>query len=135
VTPSAAIHHIELWVPQLVSARPRWAWLLGALGWREFQDWPDGCSWRAPDETYLVIEQSPDLRRTSHDRHLPGLNHLALSAARSSLDAIVEGAQAHGWELLFPDRHPHAGGAEHYAAYLTDTDRYEVELVASDFSA
>jgi len=45
------------------------------------------------------------------------------------------GAQAHGWELLFPDRHPHAGGAEHYAAYLTDTDRYEVELVASDFSA
>jgi hypothetical protein len=33
--------------------------------------------------------------------------------------------------LLFPDRHPHAGGPDHYAAYLENTDGFEVELVAS----
>lgn len=33
---------------------------------------------------------------------------------------------------MFPDSHPHAGGAQHYAAYLHDTDGYEVELVAYD---
>lgn len=37
---------------------------------------------------------------------------------------------AHGWTLLFPERHPHAGGPDHYAAYLASTDGFEVELVA-----
>jgi hypothetical protein len=31
---------------------------------------------------------------------------------------------------MFPDRHPHAGGPEHYAAYLENADGYEVELVS-----
>jgi hypothetical protein len=33
---------------------------------------------------------------------------------------------------MFPDRHPHAGGERHYAAYLEDMDGFEVELVATD---
>jgi hypothetical protein len=33
---------------------------------------------------------------------------------------------------MYPDKHPYAGGAEHYAAYLENTDGFEVELVASD---
>jgi hypothetical protein len=37
-----------------------------------------------------------------------------------------------GWTLQFPDRHPHAGGPDHYAAYLANTDGFEVELVADD---
>ena len=47
------------------------------------------------------------------------------------MDRLVAAAPAHGWELLFPDRHPHAGGPQTYAAYLSDTQGYEVELVAS----
>ncbi|WBC17690.1 hypothetical protein O7600_13060 [Micromonospora sp. WMMA1998] len=37
-----------------------------------------------------------------------------------------------GWLLgeLLPERHPHAGGPDSYAAYLTDGQGYEVELVA-----
>ncbi len=31
---------------------------------------------------------------------------------------------------MFADTHPRAGGVDHYAAYLTNTDGYEVELVA-----
>lgn len=33
---------------------------------------------------------------------------------------------------MFPDRHPHAGGEQTYAAYLENTDGFEVELVAID---
>ena len=40
-------------------------------------------------------------------------------------------SQARGWRLLFADRHPHAGGPEHYGAYLENEDGFEVELVAS----
>lgn len=32
---------------------------------------------------------------------------------------------------MFPEKHPHAGGAEHYAAYLQNDDGFEVELVSS----
>lgn len=33
---------------------------------------------------------------------------------------------------MFPDRHPYAGGAQHYAAYLENDDGFEVELVAAN---
>jgi catechol 2,3-dioxygenase-like lactoylglutathione lyase family enzyme len=101
------------------------------LGYSEFQDWPDGRSWRLGD-TYIVVEQSPALSASSHDRNRPGLNHLAFHAGdRDRVDAIAAKAPAAGWTLLFGDRHPYAGGPEHYAAYLANSDGYEVELVAS----
>jgi len=31
---------------------------------------------------------------------------------------------------MFSDLHPHAGGPQHYAAYLENYDGFEVELVA-----
>jgi len=60
-----------------------------------------------------------------------GLNHLAFYAGdRDSVDALAAAAPEHGWVPLFADRYPHAGGPEHYAAYLEDQDGYEVELIA-----
>jgi catechol 2,3-dioxygenase-like lactoylglutathione lyase family enzyme len=129
--PAGTLHHVELWVPDLPRAIRSWGWLLGQLGYAGFQDWPAGRSWRLGD-TYLVIEQSPAMTAPGHDRCRPGLNHLAFHAGSAAeVDALVVQAPAHGWTLLFPDRHPYAGGPEHYAAYLEDTDGYEVELVAS----
>ncbi len=43
---------------------------------------------------------------------------------------MVADAMHHGWSLMFADRHPHAGGADHYAGYLENADGFEVELVA-----
>ncbi|MDQ1031203.1 hypothetical protein QF035_008785 [Streptomyces umbrinus] len=39
-------------------------------------------------------------------------------------------AAQHGWHLMFPERHPYAGGAQHYAADLENDDGCEVELAA-----
>jgi hypothetical protein len=46
------------------------------------------------------------------------------------VDELVTVAAGYGWSLLFADRHPYAGGPDHYAAYLVDVDGFEVELVA-----
>ena len=59
-------------VPDLGRACAEWGWLLAQLGYAPFQEWPDGRSWRL-DATYLV-EQSPALTATEHDRPRPGLN-------------------------------------------------------------
>ncbi|MFD9963031.1 GNAT family N-acetyltransferase [Amycolatopsis sp. NPDC058986] len=123
-------HHVELWVPDLARAERSWGWLLTALGWREYQRWSAGVSWRL-GPSYLVVEKSPALSGGTHERTRPGLNHLALHVAtRAQVDALAAESADHGWRPLFADRYPHAGGEEHYAAYLEDEDGFEVELVA-----
>ena len=49
---------------------------------------------------------------------------------RQKVDELVRKALRHGWTLLFDEVHPYAGGPEHYAAYLTNADGFEIELVA-----
>src|SRR4051812_36738503 len=129
------LHHIELWVPSLPGSSGPWGWLLGQLGWTVFQDWAGGRAWRHGEgylvlgqlgwtvfkdwpvgrswrqgEVYLVLEQSPALSGDVHDRFAPGLNHVAFTTSgRAEVDRLTAEAPAHGWALLFPDRHPHAG--------------------------
>jgi len=127
---TGVLHHVEIWVPDLQRAVAQWGWLLESLGYSMFQDWPAGRSWRL-GETYLVVEQSPALSAQEHDRLRPGLNHLAFHVETpAEVDSLVKEAADHGWTLMFADRHPHAGGPDHYAAYLENTDGFEVELVA-----
>ncbi|MGV9772010.1 VOC family protein [Streptosporangium sp. NPDC003464] len=124
------LHHIELWVPDLGRAVRSWGWLLGELGYQPFQEWGAGRSWKL-DGVYVVVEQSPASTAPSHDRCRPGLNHLAFGVIGSErVDALVAAAPGHGWTLMFTDRHPHAGGTDHYAGYLENEDGFEVELVA-----
>lgn len=131
---SGGLHHVELWVPDLAGAERSWGWLLGELGWQPFQHWDAGRSWRRGG-TYVVVEESPALSTRTHDRRAPGLNHLAFHAGPSAVvDRLVAQAPGHGWSLLFPDRHPYAGGPDHYAAYLENGCGYEVELVASEIA-
>lgn len=127
-----ALEHLELWVPDLTRAVESWGWLLTSLGYQEFQRWRAGRSWRL-DSEYLVVEQSPAMTGTGHERTRPGLNHVALcGGTRAEVDALLGDSAAHGWSLLFADRHPHAGAPDHYAAYLADRDGFEVELVADE---
>jgi catechol 2,3-dioxygenase-like lactoylglutathione lyase family enzyme len=127
----AAVHHIEIWVPDLSRALNSWGWILNRLGWKDGDGWPGGMTWTAPDGSYVVVEQSPAMSAGEHDRLRPGMNHLALNAAgRAEVDAIVAEATKHGWTLMFADRHPYAGGPQHYAAFPHNGDGYELEIVA-----
>jgi catechol 2,3-dioxygenase-like lactoylglutathione lyase family enzyme len=130
LVPAGTIHHVELWVPDLDRATASWGWLLTELGYQPFQEWPGGRSWRA-GQTYIVVEQSPARTASRHDRCRPGLNHLAFHmSSREHVDKLTVEALARGWRLMFADVHPYAGGNQHYAAYLENSDGFEVELVA-----
>jgi hypothetical protein len=132
---TGALHHLELWVANLDRAMASWGWLLAELGYRPYQEWPAGQSWRN-GQTYIVVEQSPDRTAIRHDRCRPGLNHLAFHVmGRERVDQLAAEAGRHGWRLMFADSHPYAGGPGHYAAYLENTDGFEVELVATPSAA
>ncbi|WP_405976578.1 VOC family protein [Streptomyces sp. NBC_00988] len=124
------LHHVEVWVPDLQRAVAQWGWLLEQLGYTLFQNWKEGRSWRL-GPTYIVFEQSPSLTSERHDRCAPGLNHLAFHVHdEHAVDTLVERALGNGWTLMFPEEHPYAGGKQQYAAYMENTDGFEVELVA-----
>ena len=66
-----------------------------------------------------------------HHRKRIGLNHLAFhSSSREQVDEITRELKAKGIKILYPDKHPFAGGENHYAVFFEDPDRIKVELVA-----
>lgn len=126
-----ALHHVELWVADIAAAKREWGWLLSRLGYRLGDDWGVGQAWEL-GSLYLVIEAGPDVAEGRHERRHPGLNHLAFHAgSREDVEQLVADCGEGGWTLMFADRHPFAGGPDHYAAYLESGEGFEVELVAS----
>lgn len=132
--PTGALHHVELWVRDLDAAEASLGWLFTELGYvTEGADggWDEGRIYQGAGH-YLVLEAGPDVTADAHERTRPGLNHLAFTAgAPARVDELTEQALTRGFRLMFADRHPHAGGSDHYAAYLETADGFEVELVAT----
>ncbi|WP_029099360.1 VOC family protein [Brevibacillus thermoruber] len=125
------LHHVELYVSDLRRSAAFWGWLLEQLGYEPFQEWENGVSWRC-GETYLVFVQAEErFLDIPYHRCRVGLNHLAFHArSRRQVDALTEELRRRGVTILYEDRHPHAGGPDHYAVYFEDPDRIKVEVVA-----
>ena len=125
------VHHIELWTTDLHASVASFDWLLPLLGWQAQHDpdWPQGRTWTHPSGIYVVLEESPAITGP-HDRMRAGLNHLAFRAKdRTLLDGLQRQCSSHGWTELFADKYPHAGGPEHTALFLENSEGFEVEIV------
>lgn len=124
------LHHVEIWVDDIAAAGREWGWLLGRLGYHLGDDWGHGQAWEL-GPLYVVLEAGPDVVAGRHERRRAGLNHLAFhGGSRAEVDALVDACGEGGWTLMFADRHPYAGGPQHYAAYLESGEGFEVEVVA-----
>src|SRR5690606_16737599 len=109
------LHHLEIWVEDLAASNASVGWLLARLGYEVQSTWASGISY-AQGDFYIVLESGPDVVPQRHNRVAPGMNHMAFSVpGTAEMDQVTEEAQAHGFTLMFADRHPHAGGAGHYA--------------------
>lgn len=127
----AGFHHVEVWVADIAAARAEWGWLLGRLGFARESSWPEGESWSAGG-AYLTLTTSPNLSAIEHDRRRPGVNHLAFhGGSPAEVDAILADAAAAGWQPLYADRYPHAGGPDHYAGWIENSAGFKAEIVAS----
>ena len=128
ITPGT-LHHVELQALDLSAAIHSFGWLFSKLGYEEYQAWDDGQSWILSG-TYVVVAQAP--RGVAHDRRGAGLSHLAFHAGTTAeVDALWAAAPTFGWNHLYADRYPWAGGDGHYAAFVESVERFKVELVAT----
>lgn len=125
----ARLHHVELYVRELETSARFWGFLLDRLGFRLQQEWDEGFSW-AQGGSYLAFVQAPAPDR-NYDRRRVGCNHIAFRARdRSEVDAITAALRERGVRVLYEDRHPYAGGPDHYALFVEDPDGMKVEVVA-----
>ncbi|MED1202860.1 VOC family protein [Heyndrickxia acidicola] len=125
------LHHIEINVSNLEKTKMFWGWLMKSLGYETFQQWESGISWKQ-ESTYLVFVQTMyQYLPSAYHRSHTGLNHLAFHASsRRQVDDLTLELKRKGVKILYEDRHPYAGGPNHYAVFFEDPDRIKVELVA-----
>lgn len=132
--PGGVFHHVELYVRDLERSAEFWGWLLTRLGFEPFQEWDEGISWRStidPSGPYIALVLAPD-GAADLDRRSVGLNHIAFSApAPGDVDVLTVELKARGVRVLYPDRHPYAGGPDHYAVFFEDPDGLKVEVAAT----
>ena len=127
------LHHVEIYVSDLARSRAFWQWLLcEELGYKVYQEWPKGIDFIF-EKTYIVFVQTEEKHLdTAYNRCRTGLNHLAFHAkSREHVDELRAKLRSRGITILYPDRHPYAGGPDYYAVFFEDPDRIKVEVTAS----
>ncbi|MGE1164852.1 VOC family protein [Peribacillus simplex] len=125
------LHHIELNVSNLHRTVDFWGWFLEEINYEPFQEWESGKSWRLDDMYIVFVQAETRFLDIPYHRGRVGLNHLAFHAtSRNQVDEITRKLRDRGVTILYADKHPFAGGKEHYAVFFEDPDRMKVELVA-----
>ncbi|MBF0714674.1 VOC family protein [Gemelliphila palaticanis] len=127
------MHHIEIYVSNLIKTKEFYSWLLVRLGFELFQNWEQGFSYKK-DGFYLVFVQTKDKYiDNGYNRCNIGLNHLAFScSSKKEIDTIREHLLQNGTKILYDEKYPYAGGSEHYAVYFEDPDRIKIEIVFNE---
>mgnify|MGYP001442246370 CR=1 FL=1 len=125
------LHHVEIYVSNISETVRFWGWFLEELGYEIYQKWDQGQSW-IYGRSYIVFVQTEEkYLDIPYHRCGTGLNHLAFHAkSRDHVDEITNQLKEKGIPILYPEKHPYAGGKDYYAVYFEDPDRIKVELVA-----
>jgi catechol 2,3-dioxygenase-like lactoylglutathione lyase family enzyme len=125
------LHHVEIYVSNLNRSIEFWGWLLTELGYKQYQMWDSGISWKY-QETYLVFVQAEErFLDVPYHRRRVGLNHLAFHArSKEHVAEMTSALTKKGIQILYQNKHPYAGGNDYFAVYFEDPDRIKVELVA-----
>jgi catechol 2,3-dioxygenase-like lactoylglutathione lyase family enzyme len=128
---NGALHHVEIYVSDLNKSILFWKWLLTEkFSYVISQKWDSGISFSLGD-TYLVFVQTEEkYLKQSFNRKNTGLNHLAFhSDSKEFIDALTLELKSKGVSILYPEKHPYAGGEDYYAVFFEDPDRFKVEVV------
>ena len=127
------MHHIEIYVSNIIKSREFYSWLLEDLGFALYQEWKEGFSYKK-DKFYVVFVQTQKKYLSNgYNRCNIGLNHIAFSCSDvKEIDALREKLLFKGVTLLYDEKYPYAGGNESYAVYFEDPDRIKLEIALID---
>jgi GrpB-like predicted nucleotidyltransferase (UPF0157 family)/catechol 2,3-dioxygenase-like lactoylglutathione lyase family enzyme len=121
------LHHVEIYVSDLQRSKKFWQWLLNKFGYQVIHEWDKGISLMLKD-TYIVLVQTEEkYKDISYHRCRTGLNHLAFHApSEKFIDDLTHELREQKINILYEDKHPHAGGS--YGVFFEDPDRIKLEV-------
>lgn len=131
ISNTGKIHHVEIYCSELEKSSSFWGWFLSELGYKQYQKWESGISFKL-GASYIVFVQAEEKHlKDGFHRCRPGLNHLAFHASsRQHIDELTSKLKDRRINILYSDKHPHAGGPESYGVYFEDPERIKVEVMA-----
>jgi catechol 2,3-dioxygenase-like lactoylglutathione lyase family enzyme len=124
VNTQGIIHHIEFYVSNLQETLTFWAWLFAELGYKKYQEWEKGQSWKLGNTYIGFLETEEKYKEPAFHRKRTGLNHLAFTVSQEKLDAIKVKLVDQGIELLYEEQKITD------AIFFEDPDRIKIELAA-----
>ncbi|GMA08492.1 hypothetical protein GCM10025886_16430 [Tetragenococcus halophilus subsp. flandriensis] len=127
------IHHIEIYVSNLSETRKFYDLLLSELGYRLYQDWEQGFSYKYGNYYIVFVQTEDEYLKNGYHRKNTGLNHLAFAVDNGQkVDKLRQKLINNGVNEQYVNSYPFAGGPNHYAFYFEDPDRIKVEIVAKE---
>lgn len=122
--------HIEIYVSDLKNSRLFYSWLLETLGFKIFQDWHEGFSYKKQDFYIVFVQTVEKYIEYGYHRQRIGLNHLAFKCdSKETFEKIHQVIIERDYNMLYSEKYPFAGGPNHYALYFEDPDRIKIEIV------
>ena len=126
------LSHIELYVFDLTRSAKFWGWLLEELGYRQYQAWDNGISYKRGDTYIVFVQVDGKYRDIPHHRTGIGLNHIAFSVEScEQLDHIMRELKARNVPLLYAEKDVIAEANDKDMIYFEDPDSTKVELVCT----
>ena len=123
------MHHIEIYVSNLDKSKEFYSWLLSILGFKLFQEWEQGFSYKKNGFYIVFVQAKEKYLSRGYNRSNIGLNHLAFRCdSKDEIDQIRNLLIQRNIVLLYDNKYPNAGGDEHYAVYFEDPDRIKIEI-------
>jgi len=127
------LHHVEINTSDLLKAREFYDALLPELGYRLYQEWPLGFSYKHGSTYIVFVQTEKEFLHNEFHRKATGLNHLAFYArSRQQVDELTVKMKREKVRILYEDRHPYAGGHQTYALFIEGPDRLKIEIVAPE---
>ena len=123
------VHHIDITVSDLAVSTAFYDQVLKLMGFRRIRDEGEVPLW-AGDRMEIGLRQArPDQNRT-HDRHSPGLHHLAFGAPdRAAVDRVYRALLKLGVEILDVPATYEQYSPGYFAVFFSDPDGIKLEYV------
>ena len=129
------IHHVDLTITDIAASQPFYESILTFMGHVRSHEDARGVDWdrMGKDGAFCSIgikKAEDDGRYRRHDRHSPGLHHLAWSAeSRADVDQVYALLLSIGAAVLdAPAEYPQYG-RDYYAVFFADPDGLKLEFV------
>ncbi len=121
------LHHIEIYVRDLIKTREFYDGILSKLGYKIYQEWEKGFSYKCDREYIVFVEVNDKYKEFDYNRCHVGLNHLAFCCDdKSVIEEIISELTNRKIKFLYDNKY--YTSEHHYMIFFEDPDRIKIEI-------